>query len=131
MPRLKIRPQPMRGNDAHSRIGQYEGAGRCTSVRKPVWATSSDVAMRTIRWSSVSPYLRYQNSSRWVTTGTWSKLCLGAGEAVIHSIDRASHGSGPGGLQPTFLASRAERKVLGRKISNDSAVRSAPPGDKR
>src|SRR3546814_13247118 len=106
MPRLKIRPQPISGNDAHNRIGQYEGAGRCTSVRWPVWATSSDVAMRTTRWSSVSPYLRYQNSSRWVTTGTWSKLWAGAGEAVIHSSDRESHGSGPGGIQPGFLASQ-------------------------
>ena len=26
MPRLKIRPQPISGNDAHNRIGQYEGA---------------------------------------------------------------------------------------------------------
>ena len=112
-------------------VGQYDGAGRCTSVRLPVWATSSDVAMRTMRWSSVSPYLRYQNSSRWVTTGTWSKLCFGAGAAVIHSNERASHGSGPGGIQPGFRASRRDTKMLKKKIRNEMAIRKAPMVDTR
>src|SRR5437870_6213936 len=46
---------------------------------------------------SPSAYLRCQKSSRVRTTGTSSKFHGGGGEAVIHSMVRASQGSGPDG----------------------------------
>src|SRR4051812_2015583 len=104
--------------------GQYDGAGRCTFASWTGWQTSSVAATRTRRPSSVSPYLRYQNSSRWVTVGTGSKLYSGVGDGIIHSIVRASHGSGPGFGRSRDL--RYDQKMLKRKNATLAASVNAP-----
>src|SRR3954454_11105089 len=114
----------MTGRPKARMIGQYDGAGRCTSASWVGWATSSVRAMRTSRPSSVSPYLRYQKSSSVVIVGTGSKLYSGVGDGTIHSIVRASHGSAPGGGKSFDLA--LLQKMLNKKNATLEASVKAP-----
>ena len=65
-PRLKIRPYPMSGKAVAAGCASTRATGGGGGCGGPVWATSTASAILTTLLSSVSPYLRYQNSShRW------------------------------------------------------------------
>src|SRR5205085_10946031 len=71
-----------------------------------------------------STYFLCQKSSSACTTGISSKLCSGGGDAVIHSIVRASHGSLPA-ISPCLRACHA----LYMKSATDAAITNEPMVD--
>src|SRR6478609_7309413 len=81
------------GRPKASTSGQYDGDGRCTCLPVGTWAMSLPSATLTSRPSSPVSYLRYHQSSRVTMVGIGSKLYSGAGEGMLHSRLRLSHGS--------------------------------------
>src|SRR5262249_43318374 len=108
--------------------GQYDGDGMWMPCEPASFAasrssasTAAPAGRRTSRPSSSSVYLRCQNSSRCVTTGTWRKLYSGGGDDVDHSRVRASHGS-LGGTGPRIVV----KMTFTRYVNTARAMMNAP-----